>query len=195
MPGSHQKRVSKRAILPNDNKLRELILLIAEWCQADPKFGAIKLNKLLFHADFSAFLTFGEPITGQEYFALPQGPAPRRLKPITEQMKKREELAYKEISYFGQVQKRPIALRAADLSGFSGAEINLVRQTVERFWKMSATEISDQSHVFLGWKTAMLKETIPYSTALVSRRPPTQIEREKGLGLQKLAEKHLLAHR
>jgi len=37
---------------PNDDKLRELILLIAEWCQADPKFGAIKLNKLLFHADF-----------------------------------------------------------------------------------------------------------------------------------------------
>jgi hypothetical protein len=29
------------------------------------KFGAIKLSKLLFHADFSAFLTHGEPITGQ----------------------------------------------------------------------------------------------------------------------------------
>jgi hypothetical protein len=58
-----------------------MILLIAEWCQADPKFGAIKVNKLLFHADFSAFLTHGEPITGQEYFKLPQGPAPRLLKP------------------------------------------------------------------------------------------------------------------
>jgi hypothetical protein len=47
----------KHNIRPNDAKLRELILLISEWCQADPKFGAIKLNKLLFHADFSAFLT------------------------------------------------------------------------------------------------------------------------------------------
>jgi len=31
-------------IRPNDAKLRELILIISEWSQADPKFGAIKLN-------------------------------------------------------------------------------------------------------------------------------------------------------
>ena len=61
---------------PNDEKLREMILLISERRQADPKFGAIKLNKLLFHADFSAFLTHGEPIAGKEYLKLPQGPAP-----------------------------------------------------------------------------------------------------------------------
>jgi hypothetical protein len=36
---------------PDDEKLRQMILLISEWSQADPKFGAIKLNKLLFHAD------------------------------------------------------------------------------------------------------------------------------------------------
>ena len=79
--------MQRRGIRPNDAKLVELILLISEWSQGDPKFGAIKLNKLLFHADFSAFLTTGEPITGQEYFALPQGPAPKRFKPITEKMK------------------------------------------------------------------------------------------------------------
>src|SRR5271169_3849241 len=106
--------MKKQRIKPNDKKLIELILLISEWSQSDPKFGAIKLNKLLFHSDFSAFLTFGKPITGQEYFALPQGPAPRRLKPITEKMKKREELAYQEVRYYGHIQKRPVALRAAD---------------------------------------------------------------------------------
>lgn len=186
---------TRHAIRPNDEKLRELILLIAEWCQSDPKFGAIKLNKLLFHADFSAFLTYGAPITGQEYFKLPQGPAPRRLKPITELMIKRGEFAWQEVPYYGHTQKKPVALRAADLSKFSGADVNLIRQTVETFWKLSATEISDQSHVFLGWKSARLKETIPYSTALVSRRPPTDHERRRGLRLEGLAEKHLRAHR
>jgi hypothetical protein len=179
---------------PNDEKLQELILLIAEWCQADPKFGAIKLNKLLFHADFSAFLTHGEPITGQEYFKLPQGPAPRRLKVITEAMIKRGDFAWQEVPYYGRTQKKPIALRSPDLSKFSGADVNLIRQTVEKFWKLSAVEISDQSHVFLGWKAAHLKETIPYSTALVSRRPPTDHERMRGLRLQSLAETHLRAH-
>ena len=64
---------------------------------------------------------------------------------------------------------------------------------MEKFWKMNATEISDQSHIFLGWKAAHLQETIPYSTALVSRRPPTDHERMRGLRLQSLAEKHLSA--
>ena len=104
--------MQRRGIRPNDAKLVELILLISEWSQGDPKFGAIKLNKLLFHADFSAFLTTGEPITGQEYFALPQGPAPKRFKPITEKMKKGGALAYQEVSYFGHPQK-PYALRTS----------------------------------------------------------------------------------
>jgi len=47
-------------------------LLIPEWSLQGSKFGAINLNKLLFNCDFSAILTFGKPITGQEYFALPE---------------------------------------------------------------------------------------------------------------------------
>jgi hypothetical protein len=189
--GMFRRRFKKRAIRANDGKLRELILLISEWSQADPKFGAIKLNKLLFHSDFSAYLTLGTPVTGQEYFALPQGPAPRRLKFITESMKKQEELAYKEVLYFGHIQKRPVPLRSPDLSAFTTAELNLVHQTIEKFWNLSATEISDQSHIFLGWKVAKERETIPYSTAFVGRRPPTPRERERGLQLQGLAEQRL----
>ena len=188
-------RAHKSTPHPSDEKLRELILLISEWSQADPKFGAIKLNKLLFHADFSAFLTYGKPITGQEYFKLPQGPAPRHLKPLTEAMIKRGEFAWQEVPYYGRTQKKPIALRAPDTSKLSGTDVELVKMTIQKFWKMSATEISDQSHLFLGWKSAYLKETIPYSTALVSRRAPTDHERRRGLALQSLAEKHLRARR
>lgn len=185
----------KKRIEPNDEKLRELILLIAEWSQADEKFGAIKLNKLLFHCDFSAFLTFKKPITGHEYFALPQGPAPKRLLPITKGMQTRQELAYQEVTYHGFQQKRPIALRAAKVSVFTPREMKLISQTIQKFWRMSAAEISDQSHLFLGWKTAKEKETIPYSTALVSLRRPTKDEKSRGLALKSLADSHLRVHR
>jgi hypothetical protein len=188
-------RAHKPKPRPNDDKLRELILLISEWSQVDPKFGAIKLNKLLFHADFSSFLTYGHAITGQEYFKLPQGPAPRRLKLLTENMKNVGEFAWQEVPYHGHIQKKPIALRPADPNKFTGPEVIIVRQTVEKFWSMTATEISEQSHLFLGWKAARLKETIPYSTALVSRRPPSEHERQRGLALKGLAEKHLSARR
>jgi hypothetical protein len=185
----------KKKIQPSDEKLRELILLISEWSQADEKFGAIKLNKLLFHCDFSAFLTFNKPITGQEYFALPQGPAPKHLLPITKRMQARQELAYQQVLYHGFLQKRPIALRTAEVSVFTPSEMKLISQTVQRFWNMSASEISDQSHLFLGWKTAKEKETIPYSTALVSLRRPTKEETRRGLVLKALADSHLRVHR
>jgi hypothetical protein len=176
---------------PNDEKLKELILLIAEWSQSDPKFGAIKLNKLLFHCDFSSYLTYGRAITWQEYFALPQGPAPRRLKLLSERMRKNAELAYKEEPYYNHIKKTPIALRPANVKVFSAQEIVLIRKTIEKFWDKNATEMSEESHLFLGWKAARLMETIPYSTALVGCRPPTSEERKHGLQLQQLASQAL----
>ena len=35
-------------IRPDDAKLKELILLICKESEDDPRFGAVKLNKLLF---------------------------------------------------------------------------------------------------------------------------------------------------
>jgi hypothetical protein len=109
-------------------------------------------------------------------------------------MRKKGDFPWQEVPYYGQTQKKPIALRTADTSKFPGPNIALLRQTVENFWKLSAREISDQSHLFPGWKAARDKETIPDTTALVSRRPPTDHERKRGLRLQPPAEKHLRAH-
>ena len=55
--------MAKRAkFKPDDRKLAEMILLIAKRSEGDPAFGAVKLDKLLFHCDFSAYLTYGTPI-------------------------------------------------------------------------------------------------------------------------------------
>lgn len=177
------KRNVMDKIVADDEKLQELILLISESSQNDEKFGAVKLNKLLFHCDFSAFLTFETPITGQEYFALPAGPAPKKLKPIIMRMEKQGDLAVKNVQYYGNTQKRSIPLRPPDLSVFSQDELHLIHRTILKFWGKSATEISEESHGFLGWKTAKHMETIPYSTALVSSRPPTEEEKEYGRNL------------
>jgi hypothetical protein len=175
----------------SEKKFRELILLICARSAGDKKFGSIKLNKLLFYGDFSAYLTFGTPITGQEYFKLPNGPAPRKLLPVVEKMKLSDELAFEEIQYFGHTQKKPIALRQPDLSVFTPQEIDLVHSMIQKFWNLGASEISDKSHLFLGWKAARNKETIPYSTALVGSRMPTSEEQAYGLELVPLAEECL----
>ncbi len=53
-------------------KLRELVLYIADKCEEDRTFGAVKLNKILFYADFISFAEYGEPITGVSTGSLKQ---------------------------------------------------------------------------------------------------------------------------
>jgi len=183
----------RKKFTPDDRKLGELILLIAKRSEGDPAFGAVKLNKLLFNCDFAAYLTYHKPITGQEYFALKQGPAPRRLVPITRKMQEKDELAFQVVDYHGYIQKRPIALRAPNLSVFTAQEVGLVDEIVQRWRGHNAAEISDRSHLFIGWKVAKLEETIPYSTALIGFRKPTAEEEKRGLALESRAVE-LLTH-
>ena len=50
-----------------DKKLKELVLYIAQKSEDDPSFGATKLNKILFAADFYFFGQTGRSITGASY--------------------------------------------------------------------------------------------------------------------------------
>lgn len=184
---------TKRRARPDDKKLAELILLISERSQGDPTFGAVKLNKLLFYCDFSAYLTFGSSITGQEYFALKNGPAPKKLLPVTQRLIAKGDFGFQQTRYFGHLQKKPIALRPPDVSVFTAEEVNLVDHVLQKHRLKNATQISDESHLFLGWKVARERERIPYETALVSTRKPTAEECQYGLGLESRARERLNA--
>jgi|SRR5271155_1206874 len=182
---------SNRQRRPDDEKLRELILYVSILSKDDRNFGATKLNKLLFYADFLAYQKFGSAITGQEYQALPQGPAPRRLKPIIESMKRSGDLKQERRKSGRFEQIRPVPVRNADLSKFSGPEVDLVVGVVKRFRNMNATDISNESHFFLGWQLGVQGETIPYSVILIGNRKPTEAEKRKGRALQKFARETL----
>ncbi|HEX8450936.1 MAG TPA: Panacea domain-containing protein [Longimicrobium sp.] len=160
--------------MTDDEKMAELILYISDRSQLDPPYGAIKLNKILFYADFLHYAKHGRPITGQEYMKLNQGPAPRRLVPVRKRLVAARELIVREVPYGTMRQERPIALRAADLTGFNGEEIAMVDSVISLFWGLSARQVSEISHEFDGWKLADYKETIPYDMALLSDREPTE---------------------
>lgn len=161
-----------------DIRLKELVIHITRQCEGDEAFGAVKLNKILFNADFTAYVKFGKPITGQEYFALEYGPAPRRLKPVLAQMERHGEAATREDDFHGFRQRRTFALREANLEHFSSEEIATVDHIIRDWWGRTGTELSEASHRLIGWKVAAEGETIPYSVALVCRREPTKKEQE-----------------
>jgi len=175
------------SVVEREAKLKELILLIAIRSEGDEPFGMVKLNKLLFYSDFSAYVQFGKPITGQEYQALPQGPAPRRMKPVLDAMKADGEIAIRVHDYYGRDQQRTFAQRMPDTSRFKFEETELVDRIIKEFWGKDAATISQMSHQFIGWKLAGMGETIPYCVALVDSREPTAEETKRGLALEAAA--------
>lgn len=157
-----------------EDRLRELILYIATRCQDDPKFGATKLNKILWWADFLAFGQRGKPITGVEYMRLPQGPAPRRFVPVRNAMQESGELAIAVVqTRGGYEQKRPVALRSAKLDLFSADDIAIVDSVIRVLRRKTARGVSRQSHG-KAWEIAGDMESIPYEAIFLSDDPITR---------------------
>ena|ERR1700761_8188848 len=168
-------------IVENVDKFRELILYICSKCASHQKFGAVKLNKILFYSDFFGYLQFGKPITGVEYQKLPKGPAPRRLVPIQNEMIANGELVIQPRQFWTsrKQQKRPVNLRTANLALFDAREIALVDEIIENFRNLTADETSDISHNEIGWKAARIGETIPYETVFISAKCPNDLDAER----------------
>jgi len=175
----------------NEAKLKEAIVFIASLSDRDDAFGATKLNKLLFRADFTAYAHWGKPVTGVEYFALEQGPAPRAMKKLLRLMQEQGEIAIREKDYYGKEQHRVIPLRSPNTGSFSKEEMELLFRLIQQYWGVSGTSMSNESHEFLGWELAQLEETIPYSVALVGNREPTLDEIKRGLDLESFAQECL----
>lgn len=165
----------------DEEKLGELILYISQKSAIDPKFGATKLNKLLYLSDFLAFGMWGEPITGVEYQHLQKGPAPKRLLPIRDDMKSRGDLQVQEVPLRnGNVQHRTVNLRQPKLELFTGREVALIDSVIEALWGLDADAASEFSHRFVGWKMTKLNATIPYGSIFISDEPLSDAEILRG---------------
>jgi len=177
----------RRNILSMNNsvgarKFRELILYVAQHSEPDPKFGATKLNKILFYADFLAYATLGEAISGEVYQKLPNGPAPKRLIPVVRQMEQEDACRWAQRTYYDKPLKKLVALREPDLSVFKPQELELVRNVIEELLPLNGSEVSDLSHRFPGWQAAHLQEEIPYKMVFVDDpRPLSEDENEWAL--------------
>ena len=158
----------------NPRKFTELVLYIAHKSENDPYFGAVKLNKILYYADFNAYRRLGHSITGAEYRKLNEGPAPREMLSMRKIMLDSQSITIESRQFFNNVQQRIVANREPNIGVFSAEETEIVDETIYALWNMSARQVSDLSHTEIGWKVARQGETIPYHTAWLSSDPIPQ---------------------
>jgi len=157
-------------LVPDEEKFAELLLYVGKRTADDPTVGAVKLNKLLYFAEFSAVRLFGHPITGVEYQRLDNGPAPRRLLPVRQRLVADGSAELRTSTAFGFAQQRFISLREPDLTAFSTDELQVVDEVVDVLRGKTAAEVSAISHQEAGWRMVGDREIIPYELAVV--RPP-----------------------
>ena len=172
----------------NQTKLNELILYVARKSEDDPRFGAVKLNKILYYADFSAYRLTGASITGATYQKLNEGPAPREMLPTRRILLDSGDIEIVHRPYFTGIQQRIVATREPDISVFTTEELRIADEVVSFFRHMTAREISDFSHREPGWILTELGEDIPYHTAWLSSEPVPQEAEEYGRELVRQLE-------
>jgi len=177
-PSRHNAPRRPKSSPKDARKFEELLLYLARRSEGDPLFGAVKLNKLLFYSDFLAYARLGRPITNQRYQRLKNGPAPRRLLPVRNQLISNHAAALQQVRAPGGVylQDRLVALRDANLKVFTGEEIGLVNEIIEHCLPHSGTDLSEATHRFIGWMAVEDSEDIPYEMVFVHVRELTVAE-------------------
>lgn len=173
----------------NEDKFKELILYIALRSEDDKRFGAVKLNKLLYYSDFNAYKELGSPITGATYQHLQEGPAPREFLQTRRSMLDKDMTVEPRRYFGGTLQRRIVPLRPPDLSKFTVEELRIVEDVIAEFSHMNGRQISDYSHNEYGWRLTNDGETIPYTAAYFVPDPLTQEQIERG---QEVARRHEL---
>ena len=159
----------------SDVKLAEAMLYVSKRLEelGDRYRGAVKLNKILWRADFESFRCSGRPVTGAQYQRLPEGPAPVRLRPIRDALEQDGE-AHQENFDVGapNMETVLIADRPANLEILTPADLAALDEAIERFRGLSGSKVSEISHrESAGWQSVKNGEIIPYETAMIDTSP------------------------
>ena len=166
------RNMTYRVPLPGgQERLRQLILYVAKRCHNAPYFGAIKLNKILWRADFESFAQRKVPVTGRAYQRLPLGPAPVEMAPLHAEMRQRRYIELEERTFGeGIVERRTVALVEPQINLFSPEDIEFVDRAIAHYWDKTGTESSDDSHG-TAWRVLDDGDPMPYEFAQLSEAP------------------------
>jgi hypothetical protein len=160
----------------SEEKLAEMILYIAEKSQADPDFGALKLNKLLFTIDFYAYGIWGRSISGSTYWRQPYGPVPRELNRVRDELVYKKRARIKTVKRFGHDMDRIVPLDHPDKSMFGDDELTYVDEMIDALQGFNGTRLSNWTHELRPWLIAEDREEIPYFTAFTLEDRPISRE-------------------
>lgn len=149
----------------SDERLSQMVLYVAEKLRSQIHRGSVKLNKILFFADFSAFWELGRSISGAVYTRQAFGPVPARMPTVRKGLLKSRRAV--ELDGEGDGERMLYPRITAEMGAFSKDELAILDEAIEACAHHSGSGLAEKSHQFLGWQLAKTGESIPYETIYV----------------------------
>lgn len=132
--------------------------------------GKTVLYKILYFSDFDFYEINEESITGETYYKLLNGPAPKHFSIAIEELKKESKIKQDEGDFFGKKQNRFFSIMEPSLNLLNGDEIKVIEKVISKLSGMNANQISCYSHEDIPWKATSENSLINYE--LVFYRSP-----------------------
>lgn len=144
------------------NTYEKVVHYIIDKVKDDPsKLGSTKLNKILWFSDLLYYLESGKSITGEKYKKLQHGPVPSSILSVIRKIESDGVIARRQDSFHGYPQIQYLSLKDADISGFTGAQKNIIDEMIDVICNNhTANSISELTHNEM-WNMAADNEEIP----------------------------------
>jgi len=160
-------------------KFKELVVYLCATSEreGDEGFGMVKLNKLLYRADFEAYRLLGHSITGETYEKQEFGPVARDLPIILDELGAAGRLRWQSIAAGSHTRKVPTTTddpnAVADMSAFPADEREVIENTLRELAVYGGKRAGEWSHEqSAGWKAAPeYGHPISYASAVISTEP------------------------
>ena len=152
-------------------KFQELTIHAATLMSDDRTASIIRINKVLFYADFASYRQHGEPITGACYRKYSEGPAPDYMKDCIQTLEDtgRAHIWIKHHVIGDFKQLKPSPNFPADLSAFTPEQLDLVEESAEYLRGKTPREVIDITDKEIAWKYTTLFDHIVYEDAMASQ--------------------------
>jgi len=149
----------------------------------------VKLNKLLYRADFEAYRLLGQSITGETYEKQEFGPVARDLPIVLDELAAQGRLYWQFIPRGPHTRKVPTMSREPgaqpDMHLFSADELQVIENTLQELATYGGKDASEWSHEeSAGWNVVPeYGQAIQYESAFISTAPisPEDLIRQRNM--------------
>ena len=143
-------------------KFKQVLHYIINRCGSLENVGKTVLYKILYFIDFDFYELYEDKLTTESYKRLEYGPAPIHFDEAIEKLEEEDKVEQFTKMRGGHEQQKFLSFKEPNIDLLSAKELKVIEDDINRYSRMSATQISALSHRDIPYKATKDGEIINY---------------------------------